>query len=113
MSSYNNNNHTNTVVAILAGVALGAAAGILFAPDKGDKTRAKLKTGFDDKKHDLQDKYETLAERLKSKFAKSKKDLESSFDDLISNVDDKTEDVISTLERKLEDLKKSAASYKK
>ena len=32
----------NIVVAFLSGVALGAAAGILFAPEKGEDTRKKI-----------------------------------------------------------------------
>ena len=32
----------NIVAAFLGGVALGAAAGILFAPEKGEDTRRKI-----------------------------------------------------------------------
>ncbi|MDY3267436.1 MAG: YtxH domain-containing protein [Phocaeicola sp.] len=32
----------NIVAAFLGGVALGAAAGILFAPEKGENTRKKI-----------------------------------------------------------------------
>ncbi|WP_431243517.1 YtxH domain-containing protein [Flavobacterium sp. P21] len=38
----------NTIATIVGAVAAGATIGILFAPDKGSKTRAKLKEGIDD-----------------------------------------------------------------
>lgn len=107
------NNTGNTLIALLAGAAIGAGIGILFAPDKGTKTREKIKDGFDDKTNELKDKFGDLTEKVKSKFAQTKADLESSFDDLVANVDDQTEDVIATLERKLAELKKTAAAAKK
>ena len=36
------NDNTKVVVALLAGIAAGAALGILFAPERGTETRDKL-----------------------------------------------------------------------
>jgi gas vesicle protein len=103
---------TGTVVAVLAGAAIGAALGILFAPDEGSKTRKKIKDGVGAKRDELKDKLQELTETVKSKFGGAKQDLESSLDNLVSNVEGKADDVISMLEKKLEELKKGAASAK-
>jgi len=101
---------TGTIVAVLAGAAVGAAIGILFAPDEGVKTRKKIKDGALAKKDELKDKISELTETVKSKFGVAKQDLESSLDTLVANVEHKAEDVISLLEKKLEDLKNDAKS---
>ncbi|SHF99839.1 Gas vesicle protein [Flavobacterium segetis] len=107
------NNTGNTLVAVLAGIAIGAGIGILYAPDKGSKTRRKVKDGFDDAKNDLHHKFDIVSSQLSDKLSSAKFDLEETYEDLLSNMSNKTDDVISFLEEKLADLKKQKAKLQK
>lgn len=107
------NNAGNTLVAVLTGVLVGAGIGIMFAPDKGSKTRKKVKDGFDDAKKDLNHKLDKVSSQLSEKLHSTKFDLEDTYQDLVSSMSHKTEDVISFLENKLADLKKQNAKLQK
>jgi gas vesicle protein len=108
------NNAGNTFIALLAGAAIGAGIGILFAPDKGSKTRKKVKDGYDGAKNDLKHKFENTSEELKHKLSFIKNyELQDTYEDLVSNVSHKAEDVISFLESKLAELKEQNAKLQK
>nr|WP_315205689.1 YtxH domain-containing protein [uncultured Flavobacterium sp.] len=107
------NNTGNTLLALLTGAAIGAGIGILFAPDKGSKTRGKIKEGFDDAKNELKNKLDNASFELKDKFTSAKYDLEGTYEELVSNMSHKTEDVISFLEEKLAELKRQNAKLQK
>ncbi len=106
-------NNTNSVLALLLGAAIGAGVGILFAPDKGSKTREKIKDGFDDAKDNLKHKFEDVTHQLRKKFEGSKHNMEETYEEMVSNMSYKTEDVISFLETKLADLKEKNAKLQK
>jgi gas vesicle protein len=92
-------------LALLAGVAIGAGIGILMAPEKGTKTREKLKEGYDDAKKGLKDKYDAVKNKIASQ------DAEGAFENIVTDLDGKSADVITFLEQKLAALKKEVAKY--
>jgi gas vesicle protein len=104
---------SNSIIALIAGAAIGVGLGILFAPDKGSKTREKMKEGFDDLKDQANSKWNSLEEETKEKFSKTKDDLIETVEDLLSNSSYKAEEVITFLEEKLAELKKQNAKLQK
>jgi len=106
-------NNTNSVLALLLGAAIGAGVGILFAPDKGSKTREKIKDGFNEAEDNLKHKFEDVTHQLRKKFEGSKHNMEETYEEMVSNMSYKTEDVISFLETKLADLKEQNAKLQK
>jgi gas vesicle protein len=103
----------NTVLGFVAGAAIGAIAGILYAPAKGSETREKLREGLDDIKNNLQDKFENATQDLKGQISDAKFDLEETYENLVSTMSHKAEDVIAFLETKLADLKAQNAKFQK
>lgn len=60
----------NLIVAFVSGAALGAALGILFAPEKGENTRSKIaeilrEKGIKLSKNDLDDLVDEIASKVK------------------------------------------------
>ncbi|NAY91751.1 YtxH domain-containing protein [Muricauda sp. JGD-17] len=96
---------SNTILGILAGTALGATLGILFAPDKGSSTRRKLVEQSNALAEDVANSTAQLKEQVVDTFSSSKDNLEDKMESLVSSASYKTEDVITALESKLKELK--------
>ncbi|HTB53489.1 MAG TPA: YtxH domain-containing protein [Ferruginibacter sp.] len=60
------------LAAVLLGVAAGAIAGILFAPDKGSVTREKIKEAGEDLKNNLKEKVNEFVDSVKEKYESAK-----------------------------------------
>ena len=57
----------NTVLGILGGIAVGAIAGVLLAPEKGATTRAKIADKAKDLKDNLNSNVDTTVDRVSEK----------------------------------------------
>lgn len=82
--------------ALVAGILTGAAFGILFAPEKGCRTRRNIMNGAND-----------LAEDFKEKIKDEASELRKKADDLENLVKDKIENVSRNVKEKVDEATKA------
>jgi len=92
-----NLNGTGKVIgALLVGALAGAALGVLFAPDKGSKTRSNIMGGAKD-----------LASEFKKKMTEEAAALRQKAEELESMAREKTEDILNNIKNKADEAVKS------
>ena len=86
-------NTGKVVLGAIAGLAIGAIGGILFAPEKGSKTRKQIVDKGDEYVDELKSKYGEFSDSLTEKFEGTKKDAENlaekgkaKYDDVKKNI---------------------------
>lgn len=87
------NDNTKVVVALLAGLAAGAALGLLFAPEKGSETRDKLSQSLKD-----------LGDSIKDKAADEINNLTSLKDKVVDSIKSKLRDVEDEYSNEVENI---------
>ena len=68
---------TKSFLSLLAGLAAGAAIGILYAPDKGWKTRARVKKAAANGYEDLKENVGNLGTKVDEKTAEAKETIKN------------------------------------
>ena len=72
---------------LAVGYTAGAITGILFAPDKGEKTRKRIRSKAGEISEDIEKAYDEEMDRLKSKIDKLKSRFTHEVNEAIKEVD--------------------------
>ncbi|MBD0823694.1 YtxH domain-containing protein [Aestuariibaculum marinum] len=104
---------SRTILGFLVGTAVGAVAGVLFAPDKGTVTRKKIADEAQGIKDRMSENIEHTSESISKSVKQKRASLEEELEHLMSNASYQADDVITLLEKKLADLKAKNKKYQK
>ena len=106
-------NSGNTFLALLAGAAIGAGIGLLYAPDSGEETRRRLGDNARRAQDNLNRKYRETSSSLGEKARRAKMDFESRLEETLSSASYKADEILASLETKLDELRKQNAKYQR
>lgn len=67
---------SKVLLGLLAGAAIGAIAGILFAPDKGSETRKKIAKNTNELGENLKSSFNDFVDSVKEKYRHAKNEVE-------------------------------------
>ena len=99
--------------AVVLGVLLGAAAGVLLAPEKGSATRDKLKKEGKDIKDQLSSDLAEVKDDLTKAVASGKEKFKKDMEEFTSKSSYKTEQAITFIEKQLAILKEKNKTLQK
>jgi len=89
---------TNALLGFLAGASVGAVMGILFAPDKGEKTRDRIRKSAEDISSDVRDNV-----------GKKVDDLSDVLGDFVGEVKDRFSNIEGRLKDEAKNVKQKVA----
>ena len=98
---------TESVFGFLAGAALGALAGILFAPAAGDETRRKIKEAAAEGYDEAREGAEALGHMAHVRYRYARRELNALRHSLMEQGEELKEEARKTLLEKLEKLEQS------
>ena len=106
-------NTGQTLLALLTGAAIGAGIGILYAPDKGSKTRKKLDKERKKAQKRMKEEINATTTNLSHKAQQARTNFEQKLEETLSSASYKADDILLAMEDKLEALRKQNAKLQK
>jgi gas vesicle protein len=106
-------NTGQTLLAILTGAAIGAGIGILYAPDKGSKTRNKLNKEAKKTQKKLNKQLKETSNALSEKAQSARSNFEEKLNETLASASYRADDILLAMEDKLETLRKQNAKLHK
>lgn len=106
-------NSGNSFLALITGAAIGAAVGLLYAPDSGEVTREKLSKDAKKAQDQFNKKYKETSSNLSAKAKQAKHDFETRLEETLSSASYKADEILAAMESKLEDLRKQNAKLQR
>lgn len=94
----------NTILAFVSGAAIGAGAGLLFAPEKGEDTRRKIGEEAVKAKEKVKQQWESTASGISDKTKRTLSDFEVSMDRTMEAATERANELILGLQGRLDDL---------
>lgn len=79
-------NTSKVLLGILGGVAVGAIAGVLLAPDKGSNTRKKLRDSGQGYIDDLKGKLDNLSKEVSNKYGSLVSDAKDTVENHVNSI---------------------------
>jgi gas vesicle protein len=76
------------VLGVLAGIAAGAAIGVLLAPDKGSETRRKIKQSGSDLANGVKENVTSAVDNITHKFSRYKGTVKENLDHGVARISD-------------------------
>jgi gas vesicle protein len=106
-------NTGQTLLALLTGAAIGAGIGILYAPDKGSKTRTKISKETKKAQKKLAKQLKESQSMLSDKAQKARLSFNEKLEDTLSSASYKADDILLAMDVKLEALRRQNAKLQK
>ncbi len=106
------NQSDRVVLGFLTGAAIGGVLALLYAPDKGEVTRARLREQAKTYGEDMNQRLAQAKKDLTASAKSSKESLDARIEETLTQASYKADEIIASLENKLAELRKKNEKYR-